>query len=96
MIFKYVFASILQKNIEKENFEETNLNVSIKTEEVCIDEHLGHFFCYLLFTTNFQFHYVSNYVVHQIKEEITDHSIKIEGPFFDDENAYTSMEVGPT
>ena len=52
------FMLILQKNFFRENSagescEEGNLKVSIKTEEVCIDEHLGHFFCYLLFTTNF-------------------------------------------
>ena len=50
------FMLILQKNFFRENCaaescHEGNLNVSIKTEEVCINEIFAHFFCYLLFIT---------------------------------------------
>ena len=31
-----------------------------------------------------------------MKEELVDNSIKIEEPFFHDDNAYSSTEVGPT
>ena len=48
------FMLILQKNFFRENCaaescQEGNLNVSIKTEEVCIDENFAH--CFLLFVT---------------------------------------------
>ena len=49
---KYFFMLIFQENFFGENCagescEEGNLNVSIKTEEVCIDENFAH--CFLLF-----------------------------------------------
>ena len=55
MMHKY-FMLILQKNFFRENCaaescQEGNLNVFIKTEEVCINEIFAHFFCYLLFIT---------------------------------------------
>ena len=49
------FMLILQKNLREncaaESCQEGNLNVSIKTEKVCINEIFAHFFCYLLFIT---------------------------------------------
>ena len=56
-MYNYVFIKILQETFFRENCarenSEGNLNISIKMEEVCIDEHFSHCFCYLLLITNF-------------------------------------------
>ena len=49
--------NFFRENCAGENSEEGKLNVSIKTEEVCIDEHFGHCFRYMLLITNFEFHF---------------------------------------